>query len=42
MPGDSVEVKLNKAREINIENIERIGKFNPTKGRPVAIKFTSR
>ena len=42
MPGDSAEVKLNKARELNIENIERIGKFNPTKGRPLAIKFSSR
>ena len=42
MTGDSAEVKLNKAREINIENVERIGKFNPSKGRPVAIKFTSR
>ena len=42
LKGDSEEIKLDKARELKIEKIERIGRFNPTKGRPIAIKFASK
>ena len=42
MPGDSIDAKLSKARQLSIEKVERIGRFNPTKGRLIAIKFTSK
>ena len=42
LPGDTPEIKLDKAREIRIEKMERIGRFNPIKGRPIAIKFASK
>ena len=42
LPGDTPEIKLDKAREIRIEKMERIGRFNPIKGRRIAIKFASK
>ena len=39
LPGETPEVKLSNAKELLIEKTERIGCYNPTKGRPVAIKF---
>ena len=39
LPGVDEEEKLANARAIKIVKIERIGCFNPTKGRPIAIKF---
>ena len=40
LPGETPEVKLSNAKALLIEKTERIGRYNPTKGRPVAIKFT--
>ena len=37
--GDDDEDRLTKAKAIKIVNTERIGRYNPTKGRPIAIKF---
>ena len=37
--GEDDEEKLTKAKAIKIVNTERIGHYNPTKGRPIAIKF---
>ena len=39
LPGEDDEEKLTKAKAIKIVNTERIGRYNPTKGRPIAIKF---
>ena len=39
LPGETPEVKLSNAKSLLIEKTERIGRYNPTKGRPVAIKF---
>ena len=39
LPGETPEVKLSNAKALQIEKTERIGRYNPTKGRPVAIKF---
>ena len=39
LPGETLEVKLSNAKALQIEKTERIGRYNPTKGRPVAIKF---
>ena len=39
LPGEDDEEKLTKAKAIKIVNTERIGHYNPTKGRPIAIKF---
>ena len=39
LPGEDDEEKLAKAKAIKIVNTERIGRYNPTKGRPIAIKF---
>ena len=39
LPGETPEVKLSNAKALLIEKTERIGRYNPTKGRPVAIKF---
>ena len=39
LPGEDDEEKLTKAKAIQIVNTERIGHYNPMKGRPIAIKF---
>ena len=39
LPGETPEVKLSHAKALLIEKTERIGRYNPTKGRPVAITF---
>ena len=39
-PGENEEERLANANAIKIVKTERIGHFNPTKGRPIAIKFT--
>ena len=39
LPGEDEEEKLTKAKAIKIMKTERIGHYNPTKGRPTAIKF---
>ena len=39
LPGETPEVKLLIAKSLLIEKTERIGRYNPNKGRPVAIKF---
>ena len=39
LPEEDDEEKLTKAKAIKIVNTERIGRYNPTKGRPIAIKF---
>ena len=39
LPGEDDEEKLTKAKAIKIVNTEQIGRYNPTKGRPIAIKF---
>ena len=39
-PGENEEERLANANAIKIVKMERIGPFNPTKGRPIAIKFT--
>ena len=38
-PGEDEDEKLAKARAIKIVHTETTGRFNPTKGRPIAIKF---
>ena len=38
-PGENEEERLANANAIKIVKMERIGCFNPTKGRPIAIKF---
>ena len=39
LPGEDDEEKLTKAKAIQIVNTERIGHYNPIKGRLIAIKF---
>ena len=39
LPGETPEAKLLNAKSITIDKTERIGRYNPTKGRPIAIKF---
>ena len=40
--GNTYEEKLQNANSLQIEATEHVGKFNPSKGRPIAIKFTSK
>ena len=39
LSGNTDEEKLEKADSLQIESTERVGKFNATKGHPIAIKF---
>ena len=38
--GETYDEKLKKASELQIVSTERMGKCNPTKGRPISVKFT--
>ena len=40
--GNTHEERLQVATKLQIESTERIGKFNPAKGRPIAVKFVNR
>ena len=40
LSGNTDEEKLEKASSLQIESTERVGKFNATKGCPIAVKFT--
>ena len=40
--GNTYEEKLQNAQSLQIDSTERMGKFNPSKGRPIAVKFTSK
>ena len=40
--GNTYEDKLQVATKLQIESTERIGKFNPSKGRPIAVKFAKK
>ena len=37
--GETEDEKLKKAKEIQIVSTERLGKYNPLKGRPITVKF---
>ena len=39
MEGDNQEEKLEKANELDIMHTERLGRFNPQKGRPISVRF---
>ena len=40
--GNTYKEKLQMASSLQIESTERIGKFNPTKGRPITVKFANK
>ena len=40
--GNTYEEKLQMASTLQIESTEHIGKFNPTKGRPITVKFANK
>ena len=42
LSGNSFEEKLKNAKSLQIESIDHVGKFNPAKGRPIAVKFASK
>ena len=42
LSGNTFEEKLENAKSLQIESTDRVGKFNPAKGRPIAVKFTSK
>ena len=42
LSGNTFEEKLENAKSLQIESTDRVGKFNPVKGRPIAVKFTSK
>ena len=37
--GETEDEKLKKAKEVQIISTERLGKYNPSKGRPISVKF---
>ena len=39
MQGETEEVKKTKAGQTSIEQVERIGKYNPLRARPIKVKF---
>ena len=39
MEGDNQKEKLEKANELDIMHTERLGRFNPQKGRPISVRF---
>ena len=42
LSGNTFEEKLENAKSLQIESTDRVGKFNPVKGRPIAVKFASK
>ena len=42
LSGNTYEEKLENANSLQIETTEGVGKFNPVKGRPIAVKFASK
>ena len=42
LSGNTYKEKLENANSLQIETTKRVGKFNPVKGRPIAVKFTSK
>ena len=42
LSGNTEDEKLDSAKALQIESTERVGKFNPKKGRPIAVKFTKK
>ena len=38
----TIHQKLENAKSLQIESTDRVGKFNPAKGRPIAVKFASK
>ena len=42
LSGNTYEEKLETANSLQIEATEHVGKFNPIKGRPIAVKFASK
>ena len=42
LSGNTFEEKLENAKSLQIESTDRVGKFNPAKGRPIAVKFASK
>ena len=39
MEGDNKKEKLEKANKLDIMHTERLGRFNPQKGRPISVRF---
>ena len=39
LPGETYDEKLKKASELQIISTERLGQYNPLKGRPISVKF---
>ena len=39
LSGNSYDEKLEKASQLQIEGTQRVGKYNPNKGRPIAVNF---
>ena len=39
MEGDDFEAKKTLAGQTSIDSVERVGKFNPLRARPVKVKF---
>ena len=42
MQGDTEEIKKTKAAQTSIEQVERIGKYNPLRARPIKVKFSNK
>ena len=42
LSGNTFEEKLENAKSLQIESTDCVGKFNPAKGRPIAVKFASK
>ena len=42
MQGDTEEMKKTKAAQTSIEQVERIGKYNPLRARPIKVKFSNK
>ena len=42
LSGNTFEEKLENAKSLQIESTDRVGKLNPAKGRPIAVKFASK
>ena len=42
LSGNTYKEKLENANSLQIETTEHVGKFNPAKGRPIAVKFASK
>ena len=42
MPGEDMEEKKTQAKCTSIDQVERIGRYNPLRSRPVKVKFTNK